>query len=835
MATLCIAVRAKNVDTQQVLLHSLFYRIDTHNRRRHLQVLFEKCLYGMPNFKYFTIRNVHSEDLRIRLCSPSPDIKLFALDYGPVEGPPQDAGGHRRASEPAQGDLEQMLGQYIEELKWGGRSVYHHDVNRRVSSDDMYTFQSINSNRRALSDDKSDSSLVDPPLKLERSPSRQRYVESCSPSLESLYESQLDTIHRLGYVQCLALMSKVHFPFCALHCPERLASLRDYTEQEPRPVASPLKAPDPSCMSPPSPSGSDRLEEQEQEGVKIRLIQKCFKKLAMTMVREDVFHPVTNGTGEGDITIKVGQAVDIAVVFEPSSEGQEQELELTNYLKLLQLRLLSVDSEDAEQLRKDKGVSGVASSAIREPLKPRQLVLRAKLFRSEMRLQEWSINFGRMEVGETSTRSATLVNRSDVPCIYSIAKSGSISSGFLRISSDHKGYIGPKSSRTIDFIFTPILSGVFDEVVQIRNVLDSRNVQTIAVKAKVTKPESFQLLPVCRGALRPQESGMSQEFLERYPPPSLMRVGSHGSASSAITGGGASNADKIARLVQDALVADAQRAPIAAVNFGDALLGEPCSRLVSFKLRNVTAKSRSFVVDASHSHALGLAGVAGGGAAGGGRARSNSESELSDASPEVPFQGTPDAVPSMLSLRCRFEKMSESAPRSDSPEASDDRVKLEDRLEHFQQKLKIAQHKNKADKIAKYEKKVRETKELLLGAGDAADPQTATGESDMETDTEGGEGEAGRRGEAGIEVVPAVPAPDRVVGDSCSSFSFTLGPGAEAAVHATLTVVPGARYSHWEGPLPLRGCLRVYEGKNEDVVKYIFFGGSLYAPSGADV
>ena len=46
-----VEIRAKNVDTQQVLLHSLFYKIYTYNSERMLQLYYDKCLYNMANFR----------------------------------------------------------------------------------------------------------------------------------------------------------------------------------------------------------------------------------------------------------------------------------------------------------------------------------------------------------------------------------------------------------------------------------------------------------------------------------------------------------------------------------------------------------------------------------------------------------------------------------------------------------------------------------------------------------------------------------------------------------------------------------------------------------------
>ena len=50
-------VRAKNVDTHQVLLHSKYYQILTYNKRHQLQIFIDKCLINRPNVRVFTIVN----------------------------------------------------------------------------------------------------------------------------------------------------------------------------------------------------------------------------------------------------------------------------------------------------------------------------------------------------------------------------------------------------------------------------------------------------------------------------------------------------------------------------------------------------------------------------------------------------------------------------------------------------------------------------------------------------------------------------------------------------------------------------------------------------------
>ena len=122
--------------------------------------------------------------------------------------------------------------------------------------------------------------------------------------------------------------------------------------------------------------------------------------------------------------------------------------------------------------------------------------------------------------------------------------------------------------------------------------------------------------------------------------------------------------------------------------------------MISFRIRNVTQKPRQFIVDASHSDAFSLL---------------FSElltsisniGKLGDASTvNVPFEPIPDTLQSIVHLSCRFLEVAGDVVQSKLSVQETERIALEDKLEHFQQKLKIAYRKNKPDKIAKYEKKV---------------------------------------------------------------------------------------------------------------------------------
>ncbi|CAN0515442.1 unnamed protein product, partial [Ectocarpus sp. 12 AP-2014] len=131
----------------------------------------------------------------------------------------------------------------------------------------------------------------------------------------------------------------------------------------------------------------------------------------------------------------------------------------------------------------------------REPLRVRNLLVRGKACRSEMGVAQKNINFGKVAVGEYATKTVELTNRSPAPLFYSISKSRSISSGFLKIPQGNgNGVIPAHRSKAVEFAFCPSLAGTFAESLSVTNVLAESNTQVITIKAKVYKPETFALV-----------------------------------------------------------------------------------------------------------------------------------------------------------------------------------------------------------------------------------------------------------------------------------------------------------------------------------------------------
>ena len=124
--------------------------------------------------------------------------------------------------------------------------------------------------------------------------------------------------------------------------------------------------------------------------------------------------------------------------------------------------------------------------------------LQAKVCEVRIALSQTSINFGEIEGlsdgGATRKRTLRLGNPSDVPLLYRLEKTGSVSSGDLRFPENlRSGVVRPLAEREIPFEFAPSFPGTFRERVTLVNVLDPTANAVVKVKAKVKQRVNFWL------------------------------------------------------------------------------------------------------------------------------------------------------------------------------------------------------------------------------------------------------------------------------------------------------------------------------------------------------
>ncbi|KAG9297531.1 hypothetical protein G9A89_001471 [Geosiphon pyriformis] len=121
----------------------------------------------------------------------------------------------------------------------------------------------------------------------------------------------------------------------------------------------------------------------------------------------------------------------------------------------------------------------------------RELLVRSTLCRSIMELGQKNINFGAMDKNKSRNKTIVIQNRSEVPLLYSIKKSGSIASGDIVLGDGRMGLIRGYGKKEVEFTFDPSLPGQFQEKLVIENIQDRYNDQVISVKANIRKQSTF--------------------------------------------------------------------------------------------------------------------------------------------------------------------------------------------------------------------------------------------------------------------------------------------------------------------------------------------------------
>lgn len=159
------------------------------------------------------------------------------------------------------------------------------------------------------------------------------------------------------------------------------------------------------------------------------------------------------------------------------------------------LRLVDFDREG---LRRSDDFASMADLDADE-LPVRDLMIRSTTCRSLVELGQPHINFGQLDKGEARTRRILIQNRSEWALRFCIRKSGSIASGDIKLSSSARyGVVPGHGKREVEFIFSPSLTGQFQERLVVENVADRDQDQTVWLKANVRKVPNFAVLPTGR-------------------------------------------------------------------------------------------------------------------------------------------------------------------------------------------------------------------------------------------------------------------------------------------------------------------------------------------------
>lgn len=1025
-ATMQVAVKAKNVDTHQILLHSIFYKIYTGNHLRYVQINMENCVYNTSNLKIFSIRNIYMEPLVLRIgrATDDKDVRLFHIKYeGDVLKKPVDDNLLQRyfgsmfavdlpVDQKTAGSVPQASSDFdksllMENMKWGnvvpqrvrkgsitGRSDNPVLAHTFASTDDMSDLRKLKTYGDLDLALNSKLGGVSGPA-VGNTDVAEKYVDVRKELIEMLRSSgpaakQGITSDDMGFgsgsgasssvlgsgkqpaavsssdtatYDMLRLLDSSEYPFLLWG---RIKEVLDNSE---------LGGNDPS-------SSSDDID----DAGRVRVLERILSDVKELMVPDQVMTEMNlDDEFVGNITIPVKRTYHFAVLMQPSdspasvrsatsaptSTGGADDaatvvpvasapaapplpsavdvLRPHFLMRTLHVQLLSVDMQTVENYLtsmesssstaaagvdintikdilpfsndstpgtpvRSRSSTSATSSSLAEPVKIRSINIRARAVRSEMTVSQETVAFGKTMVGVPSTRAIIITNNSSIPLYYSISKSGSISSGFIIIERGRKGFLAPYGSKTVELVFKPALHGVFEETMVIHNILDKTNTQHVVVKAKVAKPEAFQLLPydeLSAGApglsatpvsavgssselsLPECKPGSSSGELPFMPSTSSSALDDENTrlvahyrsvfAQLPLTPLGVSNSSaggSVAAGSSDVLSGLSGGGSSGKINqnqnlqyIGEASVGEPFPVIVTFKVRNVSSKPREFVIDANHAGScvlqhvpvpppppalpVGSPWMVGSPTVAGGVSSLQSFHD-----PYEVFEDNEKVDQSIGALVCDFEQTCVQYGTLVSHISAEERKNMEDLMEFYQQKLRIATRKGKQEKIDKYTKKIKESMALL--SGETTMPVAVQGpstpskekkdkEGDEEKEKEDDEDKKGKKDKKEKDVsLPLSPGADAVVSkdkekgglspspsaadlaapaavkpkesntnslSGATVFQFVVPPEHDSIVKVRVTVMPGSEYKYFKGSLPFSGYFRVFESRNEDMVK----------------
>lgn len=468
-------------------------------------------------------------------------------------------------------------------------------------------------------------------------------------------------------------------------------------------------------------------------------------------------------------------------------------------IRMCQLDQQAMQSVLADAFQEDADLERLLSSdpTSLSRLLTQRIPFHYQAFCAELAVVPRSINFGKTIVGDSVVRYLRIVNKSPLYCPYHIEKSGSIASGFLSVTGGRKGIVPPVSSINVEVKLKPTMPFIFEEDFKIRNVINAVNDQRVPMKSKVLRADTFSIVfnenaqakdtDVENNELS-MENMIDQENREAFSNLLSLICGEKGVPSE----------------VQPGLLYK---------YMGSSAVGKNPTVEVRFTLRNMTSRTRQFIVDSTSNDAVELLDW--------------SQLPLRDASEEVAgsitqamqsliahphnFAPIPEVLQNVLCMRCHFSSRLEKQQKaaiSQNTEEDENVQLLLDQLEKMQQKLKIAIRKNKAEKILKYRKKVEDCIQQLASKASTKPVEPPQNKAKRKADVAGS---------------------STITEDTELAHFIELAPEEEVHIEMRISYLPSAQYRAWKGLLPFIGRVRIFEVKHEDIKKTIVFGTLLYS------
>lgn len=817
-----IEVTGKSTNAMPLKFHNLFYQLNGSLVRNKHQLHFGRVLCNMNNYAKVRVKNTSRIPLKLSLWNhESVQLRMASVavesDLPPVF---EKVGSFDQ-------EAADVMRSDIEELKWGlsflensslptpkfsnskgeGKSLI---LSTNVEALDVTPLPS----KRSSEYSRRHGSLGHERALMERYSELHHFTSFQDLGAEMTKEKEKDSLpprvtNRADSStrEMIDTMKKLVFPWLF----RELDTDKLITDIEDAEVASFAQFSNQDCVRP----FLTNSDGDEQE--KARAAQDLQQRLESWFSKN--YLPVYQGEDPRDIGIPLGYSRCLEVKVNP---GEERDLIFELYPtfheesdidgKLFNSSIIAkIESIEAEAIRQ------MLSEAVQEDTELERLVnsdanaiqrlslysipIHYQAFCAEFAIVPRSINFGRTIVGDTVIRYVRLVNKSPLYCPYVIEKSGSIASGFLSIIGGRKGIIPPLSSVNLEIRFKPSMPFILEEDLKIRNVINAQNDQVVPMKSKVLRTETFAIALQDEAEFPKDEDSsllslqnmMNQEFREPFNSLLSFISGENKLAASTVKDG--TNPSSLFKYM------------------GSSAVGKNPTIVVKFILRNMTSRTRQFIVDSTSNDAVELLDL--------------SQLSLHDVNDEKSaeviaalrslvghshnFPPIPEVLQNVLCMRCHFSSRLEKQQRINIQAVEDDESLqlLLDQLEKMQQKLKIALRKNKAEKIVKYRKKVEDCIQQLASKASSKPSADAVNRTKKKGSDK--------------------PSSTMITEDTELAHFVELAPEEEVHIEMRLSYLPSAQYRLWKGLLPFIGRVRVFEVRHEDIKKTLYFGTMLYA------
>ncbi|KAJ3261021.1 hypothetical protein HK103_006976 [Boothiomyces macroporosus] len=465
-----VQVHSTNIDQQKVTFHSLFYNILTPAATNFID--FGTALINSPVVRTFIIENISDQDLVLELSNSMPgDIGIYGVaEYNPTVLP--------RNSE-----RKEKLLESIEDRRKLNRPSTESKVNslKAAQSTSGITIGSVTlKSRRNMGDitqavaspdylDLASSNKVEPP----RSPSRRKNTYTVPlRSLRSNFTKKNSAQNDDDVSDVSGTYEDVSLSDNLLCKPDEKVENAETTKFA-MDTLLPLLEKETGMISP-----HFTNYESEEKYVKT---QQTIRRELDDCIRDAQLVPLSR------VTVGPQKQLTIILVFKSNNQnlsslqGKARKYDARVFFKMIEFDR-TIKAMQFDYLLKKENADKI-------PI--REMMVRSLVAKSLMELGQKHINFGNMDKTERRTKKIVIRNKSEVPLIYGIRKSGSIASGDLIFSEGKYGVIRGYGKREVEFMFDPSLAGLFQENLTIENIQNPDNNQTLIVKANIRQPANF--------------------------------------------------------------------------------------------------------------------------------------------------------------------------------------------------------------------------------------------------------------------------------------------------------------------------------------------------------